>query len=384
MARARPCRRSPTATCTRRARHGDVLDYFHVNSIDPLADGELLISSRNTWAVYLISETTGAVVWQLGGQVRAASRSDRACASPGSTTPSCSRTARSALRQRGRARARRRQSRARRHRARPDEPHREPRQPAHLSRAGDPLREPGQRPASSATATRSSAGGRPASLRVLAERRADVRHAPRRRRRTATARSATPGARSRRHGPRSRVASPTGRRTELWASWNGATGVAAWRVLAGDSRAPAAASSGPIRRAGSRPRSPRRRRKRLSASRPSAAGACCCAAPRSSPHARGSGRHNSPRSVVRGEGCSMQQARVHRRTLGLAGAAALAGAIALAASPIASGLASPHRQPCPRAPRRGWSSGSTRRATARPAASTTRSSSRTSRATRAR
>jgi hypothetical protein len=46
----------------------DVLDFFHVNSIDPLANGELLISSRNTWATYLISETTGSVVWQLGGR----------------------------------------------------------------------------------------------------------------------------------------------------------------------------------------------------------------------------------------------------------------------------------------------------------------------------
>jgi hypothetical protein len=45
-----------------------VLDYFHVNSIDPLSDGDLLISSRNTWATYLISETTGAVIWRLGGK----------------------------------------------------------------------------------------------------------------------------------------------------------------------------------------------------------------------------------------------------------------------------------------------------------------------------
>jgi hypothetical protein len=47
---------------------GDVLDFFHLNSIDPLSDGDLLISSRNMWAVYLISGTTGAVEWQLGGR----------------------------------------------------------------------------------------------------------------------------------------------------------------------------------------------------------------------------------------------------------------------------------------------------------------------------
>jgi len=47
---------------------GTVLDYFHLDSIDPLSDGDLLISSRNTWAVYLLSGATGAVEWQLGGK----------------------------------------------------------------------------------------------------------------------------------------------------------------------------------------------------------------------------------------------------------------------------------------------------------------------------
>jgi len=45
-----------------------VLDYFHVNSIDPLPDGDVLISSRNTWATYLVNESTGAVIWTLGGK----------------------------------------------------------------------------------------------------------------------------------------------------------------------------------------------------------------------------------------------------------------------------------------------------------------------------
>jgi Arylsulfotransferase (ASST) len=48
--------------------HKIVFDYFHINSLDPLADGTLLVSSRNTWAVYLISETTGQVLWRLGGK----------------------------------------------------------------------------------------------------------------------------------------------------------------------------------------------------------------------------------------------------------------------------------------------------------------------------
>ena len=45
-----------------------LLDYFHINSIDPLTDGTLLISSRNTWATYLVSETTGSLIWRLGGK----------------------------------------------------------------------------------------------------------------------------------------------------------------------------------------------------------------------------------------------------------------------------------------------------------------------------
>jgi Arylsulfotransferase (ASST) len=47
---------------------GKVLDYFHPNSIDPLSNGEVLVSSRNTWTTYLISEATGAVLWRLGGK----------------------------------------------------------------------------------------------------------------------------------------------------------------------------------------------------------------------------------------------------------------------------------------------------------------------------
>lgn len=43
-------------------------DYFHVNAIDVDADGDLLVSARNTWAVYKVSRRTGAVVWRLGGK----------------------------------------------------------------------------------------------------------------------------------------------------------------------------------------------------------------------------------------------------------------------------------------------------------------------------
>ena len=47
---------------------GHPLDYFHVNSIDLSPDGGLLVSARNTWAVYKISRRTGEVRWRLGGK----------------------------------------------------------------------------------------------------------------------------------------------------------------------------------------------------------------------------------------------------------------------------------------------------------------------------
>ncbi len=43
-------------------------DYFHINSIQELGDGNLLLGSRNTWAVYKANRHTGAVIWQLGGK----------------------------------------------------------------------------------------------------------------------------------------------------------------------------------------------------------------------------------------------------------------------------------------------------------------------------
>lgn len=43
-------------------------DYFHVNSVDVDGDGNLLISARNTWAVYKVDRQTGRVIWRLGGK----------------------------------------------------------------------------------------------------------------------------------------------------------------------------------------------------------------------------------------------------------------------------------------------------------------------------
>ena len=43
-------------------------DYFHINSIDPEADGGLLISSRNTSAAYKVAYPSGNIIWRLGGK----------------------------------------------------------------------------------------------------------------------------------------------------------------------------------------------------------------------------------------------------------------------------------------------------------------------------
>jgi hypothetical protein len=50
---------------------GGPFDYFHVNSIDVAPDGNLIVSARNTCAVYKLDRHTGRVIWRLGG-----SRSD--------------------------------------------------------------------------------------------------------------------------------------------------------------------------------------------------------------------------------------------------------------------------------------------------------------------
>ncbi len=42
-------------------------DWFHLNSIDPEPDGDILISARSTWAGYQLQQGTGVILWRLGG-----------------------------------------------------------------------------------------------------------------------------------------------------------------------------------------------------------------------------------------------------------------------------------------------------------------------------
>ncbi|MGH2832552.1 MAG: arylsulfotransferase family protein [Solirubrobacteraceae bacterium] len=42
-------------------------DWFHINSVDSQSNGNVFISARNTWAGYQIKESTGEILWRLGG-----------------------------------------------------------------------------------------------------------------------------------------------------------------------------------------------------------------------------------------------------------------------------------------------------------------------------
>jgi hypothetical protein len=42
-------------------------DWFHINSIDPEPDGDIFISARSTWAGYQLQGGSGKILWRLGG-----------------------------------------------------------------------------------------------------------------------------------------------------------------------------------------------------------------------------------------------------------------------------------------------------------------------------
>jgi hypothetical protein len=42
-------------------------DYIHINSVDPGSDGDLLLSARNSWALYDVDLHSGGFRWRIGG-----------------------------------------------------------------------------------------------------------------------------------------------------------------------------------------------------------------------------------------------------------------------------------------------------------------------------
>lgn len=47
---------------------GQTWDAFHLNSIQQLANGNLVLSARNTWTIYEVNKATGRLVWRVGGK----------------------------------------------------------------------------------------------------------------------------------------------------------------------------------------------------------------------------------------------------------------------------------------------------------------------------
>ncbi|HEY4810271.1 MAG TPA: arylsulfotransferase family protein [Solirubrobacteraceae bacterium] len=51
-----------------RSNTAEPYDYFHLNSIDVDREDGLLISSRNTWTIYKLDPHSGQILWRLGGR----------------------------------------------------------------------------------------------------------------------------------------------------------------------------------------------------------------------------------------------------------------------------------------------------------------------------
>jgi hypothetical protein len=47
---------------------GYIWDPYHVNSIDVDSNGNVLLCARNTWGVYLVRPSDGSILWRLGGR----------------------------------------------------------------------------------------------------------------------------------------------------------------------------------------------------------------------------------------------------------------------------------------------------------------------------
>jgi hypothetical protein len=58
----------PLADSYTKFRKGRPYDFFHLNGIEQDDDGNLLISGRSVSALYKVNHSTGAVMWQLGGK----------------------------------------------------------------------------------------------------------------------------------------------------------------------------------------------------------------------------------------------------------------------------------------------------------------------------
>ena len=198
----------------------------------------LLVSARDTSAVYAIDRATGTIDWTLGGKASSFALRSRRALLASSTTPTCSPANRISLfddeagppfkapSSRGLILALDLRHRTARRRAAVPPP-----------RATHPAAERGQRAAAPERQRVRRLRLDRVLLRVLADRHARVRREPARRTTAATASTGSRGARRRRRGPTSAARKRTaGSGVDVYASWNGATTVARWQVLAGAER----------------------------------------------------------------------------------------------------------------------------------------------------
>jgi hypothetical protein len=57
-----------TASHAQPPANGFPWDAYHVNSISLASDGDFLVSMRNTWAAYMVDGKSGSIEWELGGK----------------------------------------------------------------------------------------------------------------------------------------------------------------------------------------------------------------------------------------------------------------------------------------------------------------------------
>ncbi|HET8979261.1 MAG TPA: arylsulfotransferase family protein [Solirubrobacteraceae bacterium] len=58
----------PVSESYQPARSDQGYDYFHLNAVSEMADGNLLVCARNTWALYKVDRSNGNIIWRLGGK----------------------------------------------------------------------------------------------------------------------------------------------------------------------------------------------------------------------------------------------------------------------------------------------------------------------------
>ncbi len=213
-------------------------DTYHVNSVQLTGDGTFLVSMRNTWAAYLVNIDTGKIEWTLGGRHTSFELGSGAAFQwqhdvelrPGSTVTMyddhCCQLTSGGTNVKATG-----PSRGLELKLDQQKPHRYARGPVHPREAASPPTTWATR-SFSPTATCSSVGARNPTSRSTAARASCCSTGNSRGRTSPTEPRSSRGSACRSPHP-SAPPRKTDGRTTVYASWNGATRLASWRVLAG-------------------------------------------------------------------------------------------------------------------------------------------------------